>query len=266
MDTSAAELQQPAIHLRLTAHILPDNCICLPKPCRANAAIAATSLPCNSAQEGPVCSCTASAHAAVGCRYVCGVAKCSLAGLARGGKQVEVTANVLPYTSVRGAAGLEWSSRPGRYVEVSTKALGILTLYGIISLLSSLQYKNRCAFDICHCQCALPPWGQAQIILHTHTALCQEHGIAMMGVGQQTQHEHCGVRTALADAVDGTKAIAGPQPSPRHILYLLCPSALNVVMFDCSASALAFHDWPTLLLLGHRQEPPSRSWSVVTCP
>ena len=52
-------------------------------------------------------------------RYVCGIAKCSLAGLATGAKHLELHSNVMPYTTVRGAAGLEWSSRPGRYVEVS---------------------------------------------------------------------------------------------------------------------------------------------------
>ena len=41
-----------------------------------------------------------------------------MAGLASGVTQLELTANVMPYTSVRGAAGLEWNSRPGRYMEV----------------------------------------------------------------------------------------------------------------------------------------------------
>ena len=53
------------------------------------------------------------------CRYVCGIAKCSLASLATGAKHLELHSNVMPYTTVRGAAGLEWSSRPGRYMEVS---------------------------------------------------------------------------------------------------------------------------------------------------
>ena len=55
-------------------------------------------------------------------RYVCGVAKCSLAGLATGARHMELRANVMPYTTVRGAAGLEWNSRPGRYMEVCTFA------------------------------------------------------------------------------------------------------------------------------------------------
>lgn len=53
-------------------------------------------------------------------RYVCGMAKCSLAGLARGAQHLELQTNVLPYSTVRGAAGLEWNTRPGRYMEVST--------------------------------------------------------------------------------------------------------------------------------------------------
>lgn len=53
------------------------------------------------------------------CRYVCGTAKCSLAGLAGGAKHLELRGNVVPYTTVRGAAGLEWNTRPGRYMEVA---------------------------------------------------------------------------------------------------------------------------------------------------
>lgn len=53
------------------------------------------------------------------CRFVCGIAKCSLAGLGSGAKLLELRANVMPFTTVRGAAGLEWNTRPGRYIEVS---------------------------------------------------------------------------------------------------------------------------------------------------
>ncbi|DBA67916.1 TPA: hypothetical protein ACH3X2_014119 [Trebouxia sp. C0005] len=52
--------------------------------------------------------------------YVCGIAKCSLAGLGSGEKRLELRANVMPFTTVRGAAGLEWNTRPGRYIEAGT--------------------------------------------------------------------------------------------------------------------------------------------------
>ena len=76
------------------------------------------------------------------CRYVCGIAKCSLAGLATGVKQLELHSNVMPYTTVRGAAGLEWSSRPGRYVEVSH----------CLQAMSQLSYACGSAYGtLCKC-------------------------------------------------------------------------------------------------------------------
>ena len=57
-------------------------------------------------------------QAATAAEYVCGVAKCNLAGLAKGYRRVECVAALAPHTTVRGAAGLDWRTRPGRYMEV----------------------------------------------------------------------------------------------------------------------------------------------------
>ena len=57
-------------------------------------------------------------QAAPAAEYVCGVAKCSLADLAKGYRRVECVAALAPLTTVRGAAGLDWRTRPGRYMEV----------------------------------------------------------------------------------------------------------------------------------------------------
>ena len=57
-------------------------------------------------------------QAAAAAEYVCGVAKCNLASLAKGYRRVECVAALAPLTTVRGAAGLDWRTRPGRYMEV----------------------------------------------------------------------------------------------------------------------------------------------------
>lgn len=50
--------------------------------------------------------------------YVCGQARIPLLDLARGYTRRAFTAPLLPYSTIRGAASLDWAKRPGNYVEV----------------------------------------------------------------------------------------------------------------------------------------------------
>lgn len=51
-----------------------------------------------------------------GCVY--GLARVSLIDLLRGSIQMNVEANILPRSTIRGAGSLQWYSRPGIYVQV----------------------------------------------------------------------------------------------------------------------------------------------------
>lgn len=50
--------------------------------------------------------------------YVCAQARVPLLDLARGSTRRAFTAPLLPYSTIRGAASLDWAKRPGNYVEV----------------------------------------------------------------------------------------------------------------------------------------------------
>lgn len=50
--------------------------------------------------------------------YVCGIARISLLDLARGATRQAFHAPLLPHTTIRGAASLDWTTRPGNYAEV----------------------------------------------------------------------------------------------------------------------------------------------------
>ena len=81
----------------------------------------------------------------------------------------------MPYTTVRGAAGLEWSSRPGRYMEVSppphvTRQQFEIILSNIKSLKSFAQLAAFvygpilvCGFLVSSCNC---------LFVHVHS---QQH-------------------------------------------------------------------------------------------
>ncbi|GFR51407.1 hypothetical protein Agub_g13845, partial [Astrephomene gubernaculifera] len=56
--------------------------------------------------------------------YVCGVARVSLLDLARGYTRFSFHANIAPHTTVRGAASLDWTKRPGNYAEAGSLLKG----------------------------------------------------------------------------------------------------------------------------------------------
>ncbi|EFJ51585.1 hypothetical protein VOLCADRAFT_87753 [Volvox carteri f. nagariensis] len=56
--------------------------------------------------------------------YVCGLARVSLLDLARGYTHFKFNVNLAPHTTVRGAASLDWTKRPGNYVEAGSVLKG----------------------------------------------------------------------------------------------------------------------------------------------
>ncbi|KAG2498371.1 hypothetical protein HYH03_003630 [Edaphochlamys debaryana] len=56
--------------------------------------------------------------------YVCALARIPLLDLARGYTRFKVAANLAPHTTVRGAASLDWTKRPGNYAEAGSLLKG----------------------------------------------------------------------------------------------------------------------------------------------
>jgi hypothetical protein len=58
--------------------------------------------------------------------YVCGTAKVRLGQLARGLTQLRIDSNLQSFSSVRGAAALDWRARPGLYMQAQSCVVGSL--------------------------------------------------------------------------------------------------------------------------------------------
>jgi hypothetical protein len=56
--------------------------------------------------------------------YVGGVAKVSLRNLARGATRFEFDCPIVPFSTVRATAGLDWRTRPGNYVQSQSRIEG----------------------------------------------------------------------------------------------------------------------------------------------
>lgn len=120
-EASLPTMPAPPAPLQSAKSLTPDKPPAAGKPGKPGTAAAAAQSPppkqdvqLQAEQQPP----EPAPQAAAAAEYVCGVAKCNLASLAKGYRRVECVAALAPLTTVRGAAGLDWRTRPGRYMEV----------------------------------------------------------------------------------------------------------------------------------------------------
>ena len=119
-EASLPTMPAPPAPLQTAKSLAPDK-PAAGKPAKPGTAVAAAQQPppkqdvqLQAEQQPP----QPASQTATAAEYVCGVAKCNLAGLAKGYRRVECVTALGPHTTVRGAAGLDWRMRPGRYMEV----------------------------------------------------------------------------------------------------------------------------------------------------
>ena len=58
--------------------------------------------------------------------YVCGALRVPLTQLARGSTHVRIDGHLQPRSTVRGAAGLDWRTRPGVYMQAQSRVVATL--------------------------------------------------------------------------------------------------------------------------------------------
>eukprot|EP00891_Asterochloris_glomerata_P007094 jgi/Astpho2/7094/Aster-x1406 len=153
MDELLLAVQESTMAVESAKSLTPDKPPAAGKPGKPGTAAAAAQSPppkqdvqLQAEQQPP----EPAPQAAAAAEYVCGVAKCNLASLAKGYRRVECVAALAPLTAVRGAAGLDWRTRPGRYMEAeSTLKVVVRTAVPLTDALAAQQ------------QAALRPYGRA---------------------------------------------------------------------------------------------------------
>ncbi|GMH41409.1 hypothetical protein BSKO_09319 [Bryopsis sp. KO-2023] len=81
--------------------------------------------------------------------YVCGVVPVSMIDFFRGCTKIDVHGNILPKSTIRGAASLQWQSRPGRYVQALSRLSMTLQLAVPLTAMENIDEAYKPVFGRC---------------------------------------------------------------------------------------------------------------------